>query len=293
MNRFNSLLAVFISYALAIFLAYLSLSFFSNYHILIQIVLADIIATIIIYFSSVIFKNSSVYDPYWSIVPVFIFIQLFIFTSSSFSSIPLLMILFNILFWSVRLTSNWIKNWEGMLSEDWRYIDMRNYSGNFFEFSNFFGIHLLPTLIVYACCIPIYFICYDGYVLSIYTYLGFCISFIGVLYEIISDYQLFKFRENKNRDGNIINTGLWKYSRHPNYWGEILFWWGLYLYVVNFAPTYMILSPICMTLMFVYISIPWIENKILKTRSEYKEYQHKTHFLIPELAFIKSIIKKQ
>ena len=290
MKRFNSLLIVFVSYVIALLAGYFSISFIPNYHILTQVLFADFIATIIIYFSSVIFRNSSIYDPYWSVIPVFILIYFFSFQSLKLFNISMILMCFNVLFWSFRLTSNWIKNWSGLSSEDWRYIDMRKYSGKYFELSNFFGIHLFPTLIVYVCCLPMYFVSISNIDSSIFSILGFCIAFIGVLYEIISDYQLYCFRKDTNKKSNIIDTGIWKYSRHPNYWGEILFWWGLYFYIVDISPYYMIFAPISMTLMFVYVIIPWIEAKILRTRPEYKKYQQETNFLIPETAFIKKII---
>ena len=116
------------------------------------------------------------------------------------------------------------------------------------------------------------------------------ICFIGVLYEIISDQQLYNFK--KHSPNNIIDSVLWKYSRHPNYYGEILFWWGLFIYGVTFNNyTALIIWPISMTLMFLYISIPWIENKILLTRPEYKEYQGKVNILLPEITVVKNLFK--
>ena len=109
-----------------------------------------------------------------------------------------------------------------------------------------------------------------------------------MIYEIISDQQLYKFK--KSDTNGIIEVGLWKYSRHPNYYGEILFWWGLFIYSVN-NNFYLIICPISMTLMFLYISIPWIENKILLTRPQYKDYQNRIHILFPEITILKNIFK--
>ena len=170
-----------------------------------------------------------------------------------------------------------------MHHEDWRYIEMRNTSGIYFEISNFLGIHLFPTLIVFLCCLPFKHTLSKNVDLSIIV--GFVICFLGVLYEIISDQQLYKF---KMTNKGIIDSGLWKYSRHPNYYGEILFWFGLFFYgstQANFF--YLLFNPVLMLLMFIYISIPWIENKILKTRPQYSDYQKKVSMLFPEISFIK------
>ena len=86
---------------------------------------------------------------------------------------------------------------------------------------------------------------------------------------------------------------MWKYSRHPNYYGEILFWWGLFVYAAtNYNFLSLIFWPVSMTLMFLYISIPWIEKKILSTRPEYKEYQKNVSILLPEVTIIKNLFNK-
>ena len=154
----------------------------------------------------------------------------------------------------------------------------------------------VPTLIVFFCCMPM------GATLSLqevmpYTsiqaYAGFLICILGVLYEIISDAQLHRFRNNNPHQKGIIETGLWNYSRHPNYYGEILFWWGIFLFGNAFTGmTYLILAPIAMTLMFWYASIPWIEIKILRTRPAYKDYQKRVHILFPEITILKRLIGK-
>jgi steroid 5-alpha reductase family enzyme len=174
---------------------------------------------------------------------------------------------------------------------------MRKKLGSSFEIlGNFGGIHFFPTLIVFFCCMPM------GATLSLQeaipdtsmqAYAGFFICIIGVLYEIISDAQLHRFRKENPHQKGIIKTGLWNYSRHPNYYGEILFWWGIFLFGNAFTGmTYLILAPIAMTLMFWYASIPWIEIKILRTRPAYKDYQKRVHILFPEITILKRLIGK-
>ena len=286
-NKSISLFIVFLSYCIAIFSSYFSIKYL-NINSLAEIFIADLIATIIIYLSSYIFKNSSIYDPYWSIIPPFLLLY-WIYDINGAFNIQSVLILFSVLFWSLRLTFNWIRGWKGLQQEDWRYVDMRNYSEKWFEFSNFLGIHLFPTLIVFFCCVPMK----NAIVKTtsdISFVIGLCICFIGVMYEIISDQQLYNFKK-KNPSG-MIKEGLWKYSRHPNYYGEILFWWGIFIYGVNLDNYYLlILAPTSMTIMFLYVSIPWIENKILRTRPKYKQYQKNVSMLFPEITIIKNIFK--
>tara|TARA_Y100000996_G_scaffold174560_1_gene135711 strand:+ start:867 stop:1727 length:861 start_codon:yes stop_codon:yes gene_type:complete len=286
MNRFKSLLIVLLCYAVALSSGFIFIYFYSNDNLIYQLLYADIIATVIIYVSSYIFKNSSIYDPYWSVIPP-ILLLFWIFNTDEINILNACLLSFSVLFWGIRLTYNWIRGWKGLGYEDWRYIDLKNKSGKYYQLVNFLGIHLFPTLIVFACCLPFKYIIQNKPT-NISILLGFCICFIGVIYEIISDQQLYKFK--KSDTNGIIEVGLWKYSRHPNYYGEILFWWGLFIYSVN-NNFYLIICPISMTLMFLYISIPWIENKILLTRPQYKDYQNRIHILFPEITILKNIFK--
>ena len=288
MSKNKSLFVVFLCYAIALICSYIFIISYKNNNLIYTLLYADIIATIIIYIASCIFKNSSIYDPFWSVIPPFLLL-FWILQLDTINIVNISFLSFSVLFWAIRLTYNWIRGWKGLAQEDWRYIDLRNKTGKFYQLVNFLGIHLFPTIIVFVCCLPFKYTLEINNT-SINIILGFIICFIGVLYEIISDQQLYKFK--KDNPNNIINSGLWKYSRHPNYYGEILFWWGLFIYGVTFN-NYMplIIWPISMTLMFLYISIPWIENKILLTRSEYKEYQSKVNILLPEITFIKNLFK--
>ena len=163
MSKNTSLFIVFISYVFAVLSGWYYLQFYSTGKILIDVLIADIVATIVIYLASVIFKNSSIYDPYWSVIPPFILIYFILYLDVDLFNIKSILLIINVFLWSIRLTSNWIKGWEGLSQEDWRYIDMRKYSGKYFELSNFLGIHLFPTLIVFVCCVPMYYTLHSIY----------------------------------------------------------------------------------------------------------------------------------
>jgi steroid 5-alpha reductase family enzyme len=218
-TKTKGLLTVLFAYTIAIGLGYLSILYTLHLGDMLQIFIADIIATFVIYGFSVAYKNSSFYDPYWSVIPPFILLfwvwkQDFVLSGTSS------LLIYAMLFWSIRLTTNWTKTWEGLHHEDWRYIDMRKNLGSSFEIlGNFGGIHFFPTLIVFFCCMPM------GATLSLqevmpYTsmqaYAGFFICILGVLYEIISDAQLHRFRKenpHKKRDYRNRFMELFKASK--------------------------------------------------------------------------------
>tara|TARA_B100001094_G_scaffold333204_1_gene409466 strand:- start:7321 stop:8205 length:885 start_codon:yes stop_codon:yes gene_type:complete len=289
LTKNKSLLVVLLCYIIAIASSIIFIYYYKGDNLIFALLYADIIATIIIYLASYIFKNSSIYDPYWSVIPPLLLL-FWIFKINDLNKINAFLLTFSVLFWATRLTYNWVRSWQGLSHEDWRYIDLKHKTGKYYQLVNFSGIHLFPTIIVFVCCIPFKMI------LSISTnyniFAGFIICFIGVMYEIISDQQLHNFR--KDNPKSIINTGLWKYSRHPNYYGEILFWWGLFVYGFNSNNWLtLIFWPTSMTLMFLFISIPWIEKKILLTRPAYRDYQKKVNILLPEITVIKNIFKHQ
>ena len=286
----KGLLTVLTAYVIAVILGFISLKFSYNLSSMMQILIADIVATFVIYSFSVYYKNSSFYDAYWSVIPPFI--AFFWLAKSNYViNTPSILLMTAVLFWSLRLTYNWMKTWDGLHHEDWRYIDMRNNLGNSFEIiGNLGGIHFFPTFIVFFCCMPMAQNFSQSYNWTIFLGYGLCI--IGVILEIISDKQLHAFRKIYPSGTGIIETGLWNYSRHPNYYGEIMFWWGIFVFGYSFTGlNYLLLAPIAMTAMFWYASIPWIEIKILRTRPQYEDYQKRVHILFPEITILKRLFK--
>jgi steroid 5-alpha reductase family enzyme len=113
--------------------------------------------------------------------------------------------------------------------------------------------------------------------------IGLVIMILSATLQFIADAQMRAFKKRNLNKKECIEEGLWKYSRHPNYFGEVMVWWGLYL--IYFGSTQSInlylLAPLAMTSLFIFISIPMMEKKILRTRPEYEGYQDRVSMLIP------------
>ena len=155
----NSLFIVLLSYIVTIILSIIITKGFNFNNEWIMLLFAHSIATIGIYISSLIFKNSSMYDPFWSVAPIPIIIYLAYFSNNLLlPNFYVSLVVFVILFWAIRLTHNWTMVWGGLKEEDFRYIDLKQ--GNLLkkEIVNFFGIHYIPTLQVNVSLLPIYFI---------------------------------------------------------------------------------------------------------------------------------------
>ena len=151
------LLCIF-SYVIALVAAVTSSSFFMDGHLWKAITIGHLVATLIIYLASVLAKNSSFYDPFWSIAPLPIIIYLsFMSYEKDENLLKVLVILIPVTYWSLRLTNNWRRSWKGLSHEDFRYIDLKTRFKKFPYLIDFFGIHLYPTLQVNFSLFPLYY----------------------------------------------------------------------------------------------------------------------------------------
>lgn len=269
--------AIFVTYAFAIsygVAAYLNLPLDFRLSLLI----ADVTATVVTFIFSVMFKNASVYDPYWSVQPLVIAIA-FAATAPALKGAQILALI-AISLWSVRLTANWAYTFKGLAYEDWRYVMLAAKTGRLYPAVNFFGIHLVPTLIVYACTLPAVYILRLGLPFNAGSAVFFALSLGAVILQGAADVQMHAFKKRGGK--GFIRTGLWKYCRHPNYLGEILFWWGIALMAVCSSPKFWYLpaGALANTLMFLFISIPLAEKK-QALKPGYAQYKAETRMLLP------------
>ncbi|MFA5749229.1 MAG: DUF1295 domain-containing protein [Bacilli bacterium] len=279
-NRVFSFLVIFIAYILAFAIGlfvYRNLSF----SLYVNIFIADVVATIFIYLVGLVFKNASIYDPYWSVQPLVILpLIMIMFKNFSFSAILLLMV---VAIWGIRLTINWAYTFKNLNHQDWRYTMLSKKSGKLYFLVNLFGIHLFPTTVVFLCIVPAinYFIV--GGQVSLFIILGMIISLIGILLEILSDIQMQTFRKTVDDRSAIIRVGLWKKSRHPNYLGEILMWFGIGImnFAIDSSSWFMILGAVVNLLMFLFISVPMAEKRLVKYKSNFEKYKEETRMFLP------------
>ncbi len=145
---------------------------------------------------------------------------------------------------------------------------------------NFIGIHMVPTLVVYACILPAGYVIVRGISLKPISIIFILLSLFAIIIQGVSDCQMHAFRKNKTTV--FIRVGLWKYSRHPNYLGEILMWWGVALAVVFSIPNkwVLILGAILNTILFFAVSIPMADGRQAK-KEGFLEYKNQTRMLLP------------
>ena len=284
-KMFIAFLIIALSYALALAVA-IGIGYLLNnrMHIIAVLLIADIAATLVIYAISMAYKNTSIYDPYWSVAPIPIALFWMIYFNSYFSiSAAQILVIVVVSMYGIRLTLNWIRGWKGIKHEDWRYTMYRENYPKLFWFINLTGLQLMPTLLVFLGCLSLYAVFISTN--PSFTYLdaiGLVICLMAIVIETVSDEQLKKFRKSKGRD-QLMTTGLWSVSRHPNYFGEISFWWGLFFFALSadFSYWWMIVGPVAMTILFVFLSIPMMEKRLKKKHPEYEKYKKEVSSLIP------------
>ncbi len=246
---------------------------------------ADVGATIVIFIFSVIFNNVSFYDPYWSVQPIVIAVYwMYLPQAVSANPIRQMIIIGCVAFWGVRLTLNWVRGWKGLHHEDWRYVKYREENPKIFWLIAFTGLEMMPTLIVYLGCIALY----PAMVLSSAPInwldaIAMTITIGAVWYEFIADEQMKIFNKISGNSKKVMDVGLWAACRHPNYFAEISFWWGLLFFTLAAEPSWWwtIAGPIAMVILFLSISIPLIEKKQLSKRPDYADYKRRVSMLIP------------
>ncbi|MBQ6646396.1 MAG: DUF1295 domain-containing protein [Clostridia bacterium] len=242
-----------------------------------RLLCADVAATAVLFAFSCLLGNASVYDPYWSVFPpVALTLLAFGRPLTALNQLHLIAVWV----WGLRLTANWAYTFQGLDHQDWRYTMLREKSGRAYPFVNFFGIHLVPTLIVYGCMLPAFYSLEHGLRTGVFSYLFVLLSLSAAAWQAVADCQMHAFR--RHHHGELIHSGLWKRARHPNYLGEILMWWGIALSVV-FAPGgegWLLAGALSNTLLFVFISIPMADARQAQ-KPGYAEYRAQTRVLLP------------
>ena len=247
-NRLAGLLLIAVLYVLALWLAVQLYHAMDSFSLVWRLLAADCAATIFIYLAGLILNNASVYDPYWSVAPIAI--------------LTLLAIHLGI--------------------QDWRYDKLRGLSGRLYPLVSLTGIHLFPTLIVYLALIPAVYYIQSGQINAL-TLAGYSVCLIAIGLQAAADAQMHRHRKLQSDRRQINNTGLWQRCRHPNYLGEILMWWGVYLVMLSALPArwYLAAGAVCNTLMFLVISIPLAEKRLAERKAGFAAYREQTPMLLP------------
>jgi len=185
--------------------------------------------------------------------------------------------------WGIRLAWHISQRNKGK-TEDYRYLAWRQEWGKWFYIRSYLQVYILQGFLLYIIVLPVIMINKKmGNGINLIDILGLLIWLTGFLFESIGDAQLAKFIKNPNNKGKLMKSGLWRYTRHPNYFGEVTQWWGLWLITLNIPGYYWlsVIGPITITILILKVSgIPMLEKK-MEENPEFAEYKKMTSVFIP------------
>ncbi len=227
---------------------------------------------------SLIKKDNSIVDIAYGIGFILI-----VWSISNFNTLPQIVVGICITIWGLRLAIRIFKRNSGK-PEDFRYKKWRD-TWKWFKLRSFFQIYVLQGAIIIAISsvtIAINSTQESGY--TIVTLLGLTIWIIGFYFESVGDYELDQFIKNPENKGKIMESGLWSLTRHPNYFGEVTMWWGLYIVALSIGAWWSIISPLMITYLLLKVSgIPMLEAKY-KDNPLYEAYKHRTNAFFPGIS---------
>jgi len=222
-------------------------------------------------------KNVNLVDSMWSLF--FVVTSITCLVSLDTTSTRHLAIITMVLIWAIRLTIHLTqRNWGK--PEDSRYQVIRNNNEPYFKYKSIYIIFGLQAIWAAIISAPLIASFIDVRPYSLLDKIGLIIVLLGITYETIADKQLKKFLSKKSN--TVMDQGLWKYSRHPNYFGEFLVWWGFYLISIGSGYWFTIVSPILMSILLLKVSgAELLESTIVNRRPGYKSYIKNTSAFFP------------
>jgi steroid 5-alpha reductase family enzyme len=184
--------------------------------------------------------------------------------------------------WGARLAWHIYRRNKGK-SEDYRYLAWRQEWGKWFYLRSYAQVYLLQGALLYCIALPVMLVNRNvGQPLGVLDGLAFGVWLVGFLFEAVGDAQLARFISNPLNKGKIIQSGLWGYSRHPNYFGEVTQWWGIGLSALTVpGGAFGIIGPLTITFLILKVSgIPLLERKMVE-KPEFAEYKKRVSMFFP------------
>lgn len=246
--------------------------------------IADLLATLVVFAFSRAYRNSSFYDAYWSVIPPLLLFYWWSQAGPGVDELRAVLVATVVVLWAVRLTGNWVYAFPGLHHEDWRYPMFRDRAGKWEFAADLVAIHVIPTLQVFLGMVPVYVaVTRPGEGIAWLAVVAFVVGVAAVTLELVADVQMHRFARVR-RPGEAMDRGLWSWSRHPNYFGEFGFWFALGLFGVAAAPAdawWLMAGAAVMLALFLGASIPMMEERSLQRRPEYQQVIDRVSKFVP------------
>ncbi len=230
------------------------------------------------YIITLIFKNAGLIDIGWGLG----FVLLAVYGLAKNASLGSAVLTGMVAVWGLRLTAHVFKRNAGK-PEDYRYAAFRTAWGKWFDLRAFFQLFMFQAFMMLVISLAFIFGIQKGSIQSPLLFVaGIVIWATGFLFEAVGDAQLKRFISDANNKGKLIEIGLWRYTRHPNYFGEAVLWWGVFLSALACgAPWWTVVSPVTITLLVRFVSgVPMLEKRN-SSKTGYAAYCERVNVFIP------------
>lgn len=235
----------------------------------------------LIWVLSLVIRDAGIMDIFWGLG--FIVVSGVYFFSAREVGLPGYLLLALVLFWGLRLTIYLAFRNLGK-PEDARYQAFREKGGSNWWWQSYFKVFLLQGLIMWIVSLPLLSGLAAGTdePLGWFAVAGIVLWGIGFFFEAVGDWQLARFKKDPHNKGKVLDQGLWAMTRHPNYFGEMLIWWGFYLISLQSGYGWTVISPLIMTVLLLRVSgVTMLEQLLTTTKPEYSEYIRRTSAFFP------------
>lgn len=238
-----------------------------------------VVAMTMLWGVSVRLGDASIVDPFWG--PGFLMVGLtYLLVDGSYGARGVLVLLL-VAAWAVRLGRHLLvrNRQEG---EDERYRQMREKRGRSFWWQSLFTVFWLQAVLLWIISAPLLGAVVSDAPLNPWDVAGSLLFAVGFSFEVVADRQLARFREDPRNRGRVLDTGLWRYSRHPNYFGEAVLWWGFYLLAVGAGQPWTVVGPLLITFLLLKVSgVTMLERNLKRSKPGYAEYVERTSAFVP------------
>lgn len=242
---------------------------------------ALLLVAVVFWFISLLRNDVSIVDSLWSLM--FLVVALVYAAMSEPGGPREVLIQVLVAVWALRLSGyiTWRNRGE---AEDFRYQEIRANNEPGFRYKSLYIVFILQAMLAWVISLPLATAISGQAEIGLLDYVGVAVFFVGLFFEAVGDLQLSRFRREPANKGKVLDTGLWRYSRHPNYFGNFTIWWGIYLVALSAGGWWTIVSPLLMTFLLLKVSgVALLEKDISDRRPKYEQYIRRTNAFFPGL----------
>ena len=230
---------------------------------------------------SLVKKDASIVDPCWGLG--FVLIAWATVLQSGWEGVRSGLLVALVTLWGLRLSIYlfWRNSGKG---EDRRYGAMRTKHGDNFWWVSLFTVFLLQGVLMWLIALTVQSGMFHSETakFGLLGYFGVAVWLVGFFFESVGDYQMAQFKSDPENDGKVMDRGLWRYTRHPNYFGDFCIWWGYFLIAANANSWWTIVCPALMSFLLLKVSgVSMLESDIEDRRPDYAEYKRRTSSFFP------------